>query len=75
MTNGTGSVINGGSNSSFTGALYFPTTDLSYSGTSGANQYTLLVSNTLTINGTTNINNNYSCLSNGSLIKNAALAQ
>jgi Flp pilus assembly protein TadG len=75
MTNGTGSIINGGSNSSFTGALYFPTTNLSYSGTSGANQYTLLVSDMLTINGTTNIGNNYSCLSNGSLIKNAALAQ
>jgi len=75
MTNGAGSVINGGANSSFTGALYFPTTALSYSGNSGSNQYTLVVADTLTVAGTANINNNYGCLSNGSLIKNAALAQ
>ncbi len=75
MTNGAGSVINGGANSSFTGALYFPTTALSYSGNSGSNQYTLVVADTLTVAGTANINNNYGCLANGSLIKNAALAQ
>ena len=75
MTKGMGSVINGGANSSFTGALYFPTTALSYSGNSGSNQYTLVVSDTLTVAGTANINNNYGCLANGSLIKNAALAQ
>ncbi len=75
MTKGTGSVINGGSTSYFSGALYFPTTSLSYSGSSGSNQYTLIVADTLTVAGTASINNNYSCLSNGSLIKNAALAQ
>jgi hypothetical protein len=75
MTNGTGSVINGGSTSSFSGALYFPTTSLSYSGSSGSNQYTLIVADTIKVAGTASINNNYSCLSNGSLIKNAALAQ
>ena len=75
MTNGAGSVINGGANSSFTGALYFPTTALSYSGNSGSNQYTLVVADTLSVAGTANINNNYGCLANGSLIKNAALAQ
>ena len=73
-TNGVGSTINGGSNSTFSGALYFPTTALTYSGNSGS-QYTLVVADTLTVNGTTNINSNYSCLSNGSLIKNAALVQ
>jgi Flp pilus assembly protein TadG len=75
MTNGMGSVINGGSASYFSGALYFPTTSLSYSGSSGSNQYTLVVANTISVAGTASINNNYSCLSNGSLIKNAALAQ
>jgi Flp pilus assembly protein TadG len=75
MTKGMGSVINGGSTSYFSGTLYFPTTALSYSGSSGSNQYTLIVSDTLTVAGTANINNNYSCLANGSLIKNAALAQ
>jgi len=75
MTAGTGSVINGGSTSYFSGALYFPTTSLSYSGSSGSNQYTLIVADTLSVTGTANINNNYSCLANGSLIKNAALGQ
>jgi Flp pilus assembly protein TadG len=67
------SVINGGSNSTFTGALYFPTTSLTYNGTSGANQYTYLVADWLTISGTTTIGNNYSCLANGNIIKDAAL--
>ena len=75
MTKGGGSVINGGASSFFSGALYFPTTALSYSGNSGSNQYTLVVADTLSVAGTATINNNYSCLSNGSLIKNAALAQ
>jgi Flp pilus assembly protein TadG len=75
ITSGVSSVINGGSASTFSGAMYFPTTALSYAGSSGANQYTLLVSDTLNITGTTNIGNNYSCLPGGSLIKNAALVQ
>jgi len=73
ITSGVGSVINGNTGSTFTGALYFPTTPLSYAGTSGADQYTYLVANTLTITGTTTIGNNYSCLANGNLIKDAAL--
>ncbi len=73
MTNGTASVINGGATESFDGAIYFPTTALTYSGTSGSNGYTLLVADTLTINGNASVGNNYSCLANGSLIKNAAL--
>jgi hypothetical protein len=73
ITSGVGSVINGNTGSTFTGALYFPTTSLSYAGTSGADQYTYLVANTLTITGTTTIGNNYSCLANGNLIKDAAL--
>jgi hypothetical protein len=71
---GVDSVINGNSTSTFNGALYFPTTSLSYSGSSGSG-FTLLVAYDLTINGTTSVASNYSCLSNGSLIKNAALVQ
>jgi putative Tad-like protein involved in Flp pilus assembly len=74
ITTGVGSTINGSSTSIFSGALYFPTTSLTYSGTSGS-QYTLLVADQLKIAGTTSIGDNYSCLSNGSLIKNAALVQ
>ena len=73
ITSGVGSVINGNTASTFTGAIYFPTTSLSYAGTSGADQYTYLVANTLTITGTTSIGNNYSCLAGGNIIKDAAL--
>jgi hypothetical protein len=73
ISNGAVSVINGGANESFDGAIYFPTTSLTYSGTSGSNGYTLLVSYDLTVSGNATIGNNYSCLANGSLIKNAAL--
>lgn len=74
ITTGVGSTINGSSTAVFSGALYFPTTTLTYSGTSGS-QYTLLVADQLKIAGTTTVGNNYSCLSNGSLIKNASLVQ
>ena len=73
MTHGVASIINGGSNQSFSGAIYFPTTSLTYSGNSASGGYTLLVADTLTVNGIANVSNNYSCLANGSLIKNAAL--
>lgn len=74
ITTGVGSVINGSSTSTFSGALYFPTTPITYSGSSGSG-YTLLVADQLTISGTTSIGSNYSCLPNGSPIKNAALVQ
>jgi hypothetical protein len=74
-TSTNGSIINGSATSTFDGALYFPTTNLTYSGTSSASGYTYLISDTLTINGNTTIKNNYSCLSGGSLIKSASLVQ
>jgi len=74
ITNGVNSVINGSSTAVFSGALYFPTTQLTYSGTSGSS-YTLIVADQVKIAGTTTVGSNYSCLSNGSLIKNASLVQ
>jgi hypothetical protein len=74
-TSSNGSTINGNSGSTFSGALYFPTTSLSYAGTTGANMFTLLVSDMLTFTGNSGVGNNYSCLSNGPLIKDAALVQ
>jgi Flp pilus assembly protein TadG len=74
ITNGVGSTINGGSTSTFSGALYFPTTALSYSGSTGANMFTLLVSDTLTVNGSASIGNNESCLS-APMIRDATLVQ
>jgi hypothetical protein len=75
ITNGAASSINGGSGSTFSGALYFPTTPLAYSGSSAANMFTLLVSDTLSFLGNSSVGNNYSCLGTGSLIKDAALVQ
>jgi hypothetical protein len=73
-TNGTGSTINGSATSTYNGAIYFPTTSVSYAGSSAANGYTLLVADTLTFVGNSSVGNNESCLS-GPLIKDAALVQ
>ena len=76
ITNGHASSINGASGSTFNGAIYFPTTPLSYAGTSAVNGFTLIVADTLTFVGNSNVGNNItSCLANGSLIKDAALVQ
>jgi Flp pilus assembly protein TadG len=74
-TSNDASTINGSSGSTFSGAIYFPTTALSYAGTTGANMFTLLVADTLTFTGNSTVGNDYSCLSNGPLIKDAALVQ
>jgi hypothetical protein len=75
ITNGAASSINGSASSTFSGAIYFPTTPLAYAGSTGANMFTLLVADTLSFLGNSSVGNNYSCLGNGSLIKDAALVQ
>jgi hypothetical protein len=75
ITTGVGSTINGSASSNFSGAIYFPTTGLGYSGGSGVNGYTLLVADTLSFLGSSSVGNDYSCLGTGSLIKDAALVQ
>jgi Flp pilus assembly protein TadG len=75
ITNGAASSINGAAGSTFSGALYFPTTPLSYAGSTSANMFTLLVSDTLSFLGNSTVGNDFSCMSNGSLIKDAALVQ
>ncbi len=76
ITNGNGSSINGASGSTFNGAIYFPTTPLSYAGSSAVNGFTLIVADTLSFVGNANVGNNVtSCLANGSLIKDAALVE
>ncbi len=74
ITNGAGSIINGGVNAEFSGALYFPSTSLTYNGGSDA-AYTIIVAKDLTINGTATMNDDYSSLSGGSPIQNATLAE
>jgi len=74
ITTGVSSTINGSSSSTYNGAIYFPTTTVNYSGSSGTNGFTLLVADDLKFVGTTSIGNNQSCLS-GPLIRDAALVQ
>jgi Flp pilus assembly protein TadG len=74
-----GSTITGGSNSSFEGILYFPTTDLTYSGnssSSGSNSgYTSIVAYNLKINGSAQINGDYSSIGGSSPFQKAAFAE
>jgi len=75
ITNGQGSSINGSATSTFSGAIYFPTTPLAYAGSTGANMFTLLVSDTLSFLGSSSVGNDFSCLTGGSPIKDAMLVQ
>jgi hypothetical protein len=76
ITNGSASSFNGAAGSTFNGGIYFPTTPVSYAGSSAVNGFTLIVADTLTFIGNSTVSNNVtSCLANGSLIKDAALVQ
>ncbi len=67
------STITGSSGSTFDGAMYFPTTSLSYSGSSSSNGYTIIVGWDVTIGGNSTLGDNYSSLPNGSPIRATAL--
>jgi hypothetical protein len=71
VTGGTASNIAGGASSFFNGALYFPTTSLTYSGGTGT-EYTIIVAKQLTCSGGTTLNNDYSSLPNGPPTKGSA---
>ncbi len=72
---GAGSTITGNSSSTFDGAVYFPTTTLSFNGNSSTNGYSIVVANKLTLSGNASIGTNYSSLANGSPIKSTILAE
>ncbi len=74
-TSGAGSIINGNSSSTFDGALYFPTTKLTFNGNSSLSGYTILVAYDVVWNGNSSIGNNYTTLANGSPIKAGLLVQ
>ena len=59
--------LTGNSSSVFTGALYFPTTLLNYTGNSSST-YTILVADDIHFTGNTSVGNNYSSLPDGSPI-------
>ena len=70
-----GSTISGNSSSTFDGALYFPTTPVTFNGNSSANGYSIVVADKLVINGNSTVGNNYSSLADGSPIKGTILAE
>ena len=47
--------INGGANATIDGALYFPNSNLSFSGSSDSNGYLMLIADTVTFTGTTSM--------------------
>ena len=67
-TSSSASSFTAGSTSYFQGALYFPTTPVTYSGGASA-QYTILVASDIAISGGATLNSNYSSLQGGSPIK------
>jgi len=72
----TSNTINGSGGAGYTGALYFPNTPLTYTGSSSLSAYTVIVAWTVQITGSTTINNNYSSLPGGaSPVHTAALAE
>jgi Putative Flp pilus-assembly TadE/G-like len=66
------STISGGASAVFDGALYFPTSALSYSG-GAASDYTIIVSKTISFSGGSTLNSNYSSLPGGSPVKGSAV--
>jgi len=72
---GAGSTVSGNLSSTFDGALYFPTTTLTYSGNSSLNGYNIVVADKIALSGNSTIGNNYSALANGSPIRGTILAE
>ena len=74
-TTGASSTITGNASSTFDGALYFPTTSVSFKGNSSASGYSIVVANLLTLSGNASLGSNYSSLTGGSPIKGTVLAE
>ena len=72
-----GSIAAGGT---YDGILYFPTTDLEYSGSSsttstGTDGYTMIIGYNIKINGTARINTDYSALGGSNPFQNVLFAE
>ncbi len=70
-----GSTVSGSSSSTFDGALYFPTTTLTYSGSSSLSGYSIVVADKVVLSGSATLGTNYSSLTSGSPIKGTILAE
>jgi hypothetical protein len=71
-----GSSLTGNVSNIFDGAIYFPTTGLTYTGNSSTSGYTFLIADTLTLTGsqiTMTLGSNYSSLTDGSPIQSSTL--
>jgi hypothetical protein len=68
--------ITGGSATKLEGVLYFPKTQLVYSGgSSGSAKYTTVIAKDLSVTGNSTFNDDYSSLSGGSPIKTVAMVE
>jgi Putative Flp pilus-assembly TadE/G-like len=74
-TSGAASTLGGNSSSTFDGAVYFPTTALTFNGNSSTSGYSIVVAYQLSLVGNSSIGDNYSSLPNGSPIKSTILAE
>jgi hypothetical protein len=70
-----GSTVSGSSTSTFDGAAYFPTTTLTYSGSSSLNGYAIVVADKVVLSGSAKLGSNYSSLTGGSPIKGTVIAE
>jgi Flp pilus assembly protein TadG len=72
-----GSTITASSISTFDGILYFPSTDLTYSGNSSSSSagYTILIAYNLKVSGNAQVNSNYSSLGGTSPLQMAVFAE
>jgi hypothetical protein len=75
VASGPSSSVTGGATSYFIGALYFPSTLLTYSGGTDT-EYTIIVASRLNLSGGTTLNNDYTSLTDGPPVKGyAALSE
>jgi Putative Flp pilus-assembly TadE/G-like len=70
-----GSTITGNASSTFDGAVYFPTTQVTFNGNSSVNGYSIVVADKLVVSGNSRVGDDYSSLANGSPIKGTTLAE
>jgi hypothetical protein len=70
-----GSAIVGNTTSTLDGALYFPTTKLTYNGNSSSSGYSIIVADQWVDTGNSTLGNNYTSLANGSPIKGLVLSE
>jgi hypothetical protein len=75
-----GSIIGGSATSQYDGIVYFPTTDLQYSGNSGTSStdttgYTTLVGYNIKINGNATVNADYTTLGGSNPIQNVLFSE